>query len=38
MLAAVDHFLGGEALDCLGKLRRSALTKGANALHEKRLA
>ena len=38
MLAAVDHFLGGEGLDLLGQLGRRAVAEGAHALDEKGLA
>ena len=38
MLAAVDRFLGGEALDLLGELGRRALAERAHALDEERLA
>ena len=38
MLAAVDRFLGGEALDLLGQLGRGALAERADALDEERLA
>ena len=38
MLAAVDRFLGGEALDLLGELGRRAVAERADALDEKGLA
>ena len=38
MLAAVDDFLGGETANVFGQARLRAVTKGAHALDEKRLA